>query len=502
MEIRVERGQIEKFKADMIAVGHFEGSKALMGSARSVDEASRGLIGELLESGDFEGKEGQVAVLYTRGYLPAKRLAVVGLGKKEKFDLDKLRGASAKLAQKTRDLKLKAYATVLLAGGEFSDRVQCAAQAFAEGAELGLYQFTQFKTTELEEIKKVDSCTIVEADDGKIGAIENGARVAKIITEAIYLARDLITNPSNVATPTMLTRTAEAIASRCNLKIRVMDRIELEQLGMGAFLGVAKGSEEPCKFIIIEHNPDRPDLDTIALVGKGITFDSGGISIKPAEKMDQMKDDMSGGAAVMCAIQVASLLNMPLHLVGLIPATENLPSGKAYKPGDILKSFSGKTIEVVNTDAEGRLILADALSYACTFKPKAIIDVATLTGACIVALGSYVAGLMGNNQPLIDKIKKASDTSGERVWQLPLWEDYYEQIKSDIADVKNTGGRPAGTIIGGAFLSKFVGDSPWAHLDIAGPAWIEKDKGYLTKGATGAGVRLIVQFLRDWAQGA
>lgn len=502
MEIRVEKGQIEKFRADLIAVGHFEGTKTLTGPARSVDEESRGLIGELIESGDFEGKEGQVAVLFTRGSLPAKRLAVVGLGKKEKFDLDKLRAASAKLAQKVRDIKLKSYATVLLAADQIKDGVERTAQSFVEGVELGLYQFTQFKTAEIEEIKKVDACTIVEADEGKIAAIEDGLKAAKIITEATNLARDLISNPSNVATPTMLANTAQAIAARCNFNIKIMDRAEVEKLGMGAFLGVAKGSDEPCKFIILEQNADRSDLDTIALVGKGITFDSGGISLKPAEKMEQMKDDMSGGAAVMCSMQAASQLNIPLHIVGLIPATENLPSGKAYKPGDILKSYSGKTIEVINTDAEGRLILADALSYACNYKPKAIIDLATLTGACIIALGNYVIGLMGNNQQLSEKIRKASEICGERVWQLPLWEDYYELIKSDIADVKNTGGRPAGTITGAAFLSKFVGDFPWVHLDIAGPAWIEKDTGYLTKGATGAGVRLIVQFLRDWVQGA
>jgi leucyl aminopeptidase len=264
---------------------------------------------------------------------------------------------------------------------------------------------------------------------------------------------------------------------------------------------VARGSSEPAKFIILEYGGRRKSDPTIALVGKGITFDSGGISIKPSEKMDEMKSDMAGGAAVMGAIMAAADLKLPVNVVGLIPATENLPGGRAYKPGDILKSLSGQTIEVITTDAEGRLILADALTYASRYRPAAVIDLATLTGACIVALGDQVIGMLGNDDGLKSQIRRAADRTGERVWELPLWEDYHELIKSDVADFKNSGGRAGGTITAAAFLSKFVGNVPWVHLDIAGPSWLTKDKPYIPKGASGVGVRLMVQVLMDLAAG-
>jgi leucyl aminopeptidase len=274
----------------------------------------------------------------------------------------------------------------------------------------------------------------------------------------------------------------------------------MKELGMNSFLSVASGSNEEPKFIILEYSGAKKSEAPIVLVGKGLTFDSGGISIKPADKMDEMKTDMSGGAAVMGAVMAASNLQLPLNIVGLIPATENMLGGTAYRPGDILKSYSGKTIEVINTDAEGRLILADALSYASKYKPAAIIDVATLTGACIVALGDDVIGMLGTDDKLKSEINRAAKATGELVWELPLWESYSELIKSDIADYKNSGGRAAGTITAAAFLSKFVGDFPWVHLDIAGPAWRAKDITYIPKGASGVTVRLLVEFLRNRVQ--
>jgi leucyl aminopeptidase len=268
-------------------------------------------------------------------------------------------------------------------------------------------------------------------------------------------------------------------------------------LGMNALLSVASGSCQPPKFIILEYRGGRKGRAPVALVGKGLTFDSGGISIKPSEKMDEMKSDMAGGAAVIGAIMAAHDLHLPVNVVGLIPATENLPGGKAYKPGDIIKSLSGLTIEVLNTDAEGRLILADALTYAGKFHPAAIIDIATLTGACIIALGDNVIALLGTDEKLKASLKAAAETTGERVWELPFWEEYHELIKSEVADYKNAGGRAGGTITAAAFLSKFVGPWPWVHLDIAGPAWLAKDKAYIPKGASGVGVRLFVRYLRD-----
>ncbi len=283
------------------------------------------------------------------------------------------------------------------------------------------------------------------------------------------------------------------------MKLRVLDAALMKKIGMNALLGVARGSSEPAKFIILQYRGRRKSGAPIVLVGKGLTFDSGGISIKPSEKMDEMKTDMAGGAAVMGAIMAAADLKLPVHVVGLIPATENLPGGRAYKPGDILKSLSGRTIEVITTDAEGRLILADALTYALRYKPAAVIDLATLTGACIVALGDHVIGMMGTGEALKSDIRAAADMTGERVWELPLWEDYDELIKSDIADFKNSGGRAGGAITAAAFLKQFVDNVPWVHLDIAGPSWLAKDRPYIPKGASGVGVRLMVRFLREAA---
>jgi leucyl aminopeptidase len=322
----------------------------------------------------------------------------------------------------------------------------------------------------------------------------------RIITEAVCGARDLVNGPSNKITPTLLAEKAQQIAKDHGMEIQVLEVSQAEAMGMGAFTAVAKGSQEPGKFIILEHNKSK-GFDTIALIGKGITFDSGGISIKPSEGMERMKDDMSGAAAVLAMMQAASKLQIPLHLVGIIPATENLPSGKAYKPGDVLKTLSGQTVEVISTDAEGRLILSDALTYSLRYQPKAIIDLATLTGACVIALGDFVIGLFGNDASLLKRIEEASEKTGEKVWRLPLWDEYFEYLKSDVADFRNVGTRAAGAIIGGIFLSKFVEKIPWVHLDIAGPASIEKERPYIPKGGTGAGVRLVIQLLRDWRKG-
>jgi leucyl aminopeptidase len=298
-------------------------------------------------------------------------------------------------------------------------------------------------------------------------------------------------------TPAVIAEKARELARSFGLRLRVLERKQMEKLGMGALLGVAAGSATPPKFIIVEYRKGGKK-PFIALVGKTITFDSGGISIKPAENMDKMKDDMSGGAAVLGAIRAAASLRLPLNIVGLLPATENMPGGRAYKPGDVLRTLSGQTIEVLNTDAEGRLILSDALAYACRYKPAVIVDIATLTGACGIALGNEAIGMLGTDETFKQKMREAGNRTGERVWELPLWEEYYEQIKSDIADMKNTGGRAGGVITAAALLSKFVQKYPWVHLDIAATAWTDKDRPYTPKGATGVGVRLLTQFLRDY----
>jgi len=373
------------------------------------------------------------------------------------------------------------------------------AQAVAEGALLGLYQYTPFKTVGREDLKEMEQLNIV-ADEKDFSLIEAAIKKARIITQAVYFARDLVSAPSNEMTPSIMAQKAREIAGRKKVSCKVLDKDKMKEMGMNALLAVASGSSEEPEFIILEYSGAKKGAAPVVLVGKGLTFDSGGISLKPADKMDEMKTDMSGGAAVMGVIMAVADLQLPLNITALIPATENMPGGTAYKPGDIIKSYSGKTIEVLNTDAEGRLILADALAYASEFKPAAVIDVATLTGACIIALGDDVIGMLGTDDKLKKEINSAAQTTGELVWELPLWELYHELIKSDIADYKNSGGRTAGAITAAAFLSKFVGDAPWVHLDIAGPAWTSKDKAYIPKGASGVAVRLLVEFLCNRVQ--
>ena len=365
------------------------------------------------------------------------------------------------------------------------------------GLLLGVYEFNELKTRERDKIKEIGEGILLGETPEEIKGIGDGAKAGRIISEAVYMARDLVNGPSNRVTPTVLAEKAEEIARTHGLEIQVLEGSQADALGMGAFAAVARGSHEPAKFITLEYNKGQA-FDTIALVGKGITFDSGGISLKPSEGMERMKDDMSGAAAVLGAVEVAVRLQLPLRLVGIIPATENLPGGKAYKPGDVLKTLSGQTVEVISTDAEGRLILCDALTYSLRYQPKAILDLATLTGACVIALGNYVSGIMGNDEALLKRVEEASARTGEKVWRLPLWDEYFDYLKSDTADFRNVGTRAAGAIIGGIFLSKFVEKIPWVHIDIAGPASIEKDRPYVPKGGTGFGVRLLVQMLRDW----
>jgi leucyl aminopeptidase len=498
VKIFVKKGKLADTKSQIIILTLFEDSKKLTGVALEIDKKSDGLISELIENGDFQAKPSQISVIYTRGSLPAKRIALVGFGKHSEFNLEKLRAAFAKALQHLRNLNIKEAATSINLNliPRKKDQV---AQAVAEGSLLGLYQYTPFKTVGREDLKDMEQLNII-TDEKDFSLIESAIKKAQIITQAVYFARDLVSAPSNEMTPSIMAQKAREIARKKNVSCKVLDKEKMKEMGMNALLAVASGSNEEPKFIILEYSGGKKSAAPIVLVGKGLTFDSGGISIKPSDKMEEMKSDMSGGAAVMGVIMAAADLHLSLNIIGFIPATENMPGGTAYKPGDILKSYSGKTIEVLNTDAEGRLILADALAYASEFKPEAVIDVATLTGACIVALGDDVIGMLGTDDKLKSEIDRAAQTTGELVWELPLWEGYHELIKSDIADYKNSSGRSAGTITAAAFLSKFTGDAPWVHLDIAGPAWTNKEKTYIPKGASGVAVRLLVEFLRNRVQ--
>jgi len=495
VDIQVERGAADGYACGLLLLFSFDSPEDWEGPVTQVDQKWGGFLSTLMKQGDFKGELFETRLLYTHGVLPAQRVLLTGLGKKAEFDLEKWRGASSKAGKFIRDSGIKAFAFPVRAVGAFSEEE--VSESFVTGFVLGTYQFNEFKTADRDKMKQVDTVVLLGETAEQVRSIEKGAQAGKVISEAVTRARNLVNGPGNQITPTALVRTCQDIARAHNIDIHVMDVGEAEAMGMGAFVAVAKGSHEPGKFITLEYNRGK-GLDTIALVGKGITFDSGGISIKPSERMERMKDDMSGAAAVIGAMEAAARLQLPLHLVGIIPATENLPDGKAYKPGDILKSLSGQTVEVISTDAEGRLILCDALTYSLRYQPKAIIDLATLTGACIIALGDYVTGLLANDDALAQRIEGAAKKTGEKVWRLPIWDEYFDYIKSDSADFRNVGTRAAGAIIGGVFLNKFVQKTPWVHLDIAGPASIDKDQPYVPKGGTGVGVRLLVQMLRYW----
>ncbi len=498
MQIEVVTGAIQNQAAQAIVVNLFEGVTLPGGATGAVDAALGGQIRDIIADGDFRGKLNEVAVLYPCGKIPARRVILVGLGKREKFGLDAIRQASASAAKHARDVGVTHLHTIVHGAGVGGVAPEQATAAVVEGTLLGLYRFHELKT-QLEELRPdLTTLTLVEWDAARRPALEAGARVGQVVAESTLLARDLVNRPANIVTPSSMAQTAHQMAAEVGLHCQVLDKAALTALGMNAFLIVNRGGGEPAQLVILEHNVGRDDLPTIVVVGKGITFDSGGISLKPGENMHHMKGDMGGAAAVFGALRAAALLDLPLHVVGLTPLTENMPDAHATKPGDVVRSLKGLTIEILNTDAEGRLILADALTYAQHFAPQAIFDIATLTGGRVVALGDQAAAVMGDEQ-LIARLQAAGEATFERVWPLPLFEEYGEQLKSTVADVANIGGRAASSITAGYFLSKFVPDGvPWAHIDIAGLDLVEKDKPYIPKGATGFGVRLLVEVLRSW----
>ena len=494
MNIRVLHGEIQKSADDALIVNLFEKAKP-SGATGAVDEALDGLISRALASGDFSGKVNEILLLYTGDRIRAKRVVVVGLGKKNEFTVEKARQAAGTAARKLQTLGVTRASTILHGTGAGGLDVAEVAQAVAEASILACYRFDKYRT-KIDSKAQLGRLTITEFEQTRIAAIRRGAKIGEQIAAATSLARDLCNHPGNKATPTFLARTARGISRKYGLSCRVIDEAGMKRLGMGALLGVSAGSAEPARFIIMEHRK-KAGSRPLVFVGKGVTFDSGGISIKPSGGMEDMKFDMSGAAAVIGAMQAVAALDLPAHVVGLVPATENLLDGKSVKPGDVLETMSGKTIEIVNTDAEGRLILADALTYAARYNPAAIVDLATLTGACVIALGHQAIGMMTNDDKLASRVSASGEQTGERVWQLPLWEEYSEQIRSSIADMKNSGGRPAGSITAAALLAEFV-NCPWVHLDIAGTAWASKARPYVTRGGVGVGVRLLTELARGW----
>jgi len=500
LEIKVITGDIAQIEADAIVVNLFEDTTQPGGATAAVDKALGGAISSLINRGETKGKFGEINIIHTFGkprQVGAEIVAIVGLGKLQDFNTDKIRGVAGEFCRALRKLNCHKIATILHGTGTGGIQPETSAQAITEGALLGLYSFNKYKKPEYEDIEEM---LIVARESGKIPILEQATHKGSVVAEATNLARDMINEPANYMTPSRLAEAAEEIANKYNLEFHVFDSADMEAMGMGALLGVAKGSGQPPKLITLSYKGDEHSEKAIGFLGKGITFDSGGISIKPSEGMDEMKGDMAGAAAVMTALVAIARLKPQINVTAIIPATENLPSGTALKPGDILKAMNGKTIEVINTDAEGRLILADALSYAQKLGLSPLLDLATLTGACCVALGTLYSGIFSNNQNLADKVLKAAERIGERMWQMPMPEEYKEQLKSEIADVKNIGHKYGGAITAALFLAEFVDNTPWVHIDIAGTANSEKESGYIVKGATGIGVRTLVELASSEAK--
>jgi leucyl aminopeptidase len=498
MQIEVKSGKIELAEDEAALVHCFEEVKRFDGVLRTLEVTLSGALSHLLETGDFTGKSGQTAVLYPQGRLKFKRIVLVGLGKRKEITIEGLRRAYGFAGRKLRELKTKSVLMQAFETNLPNVELQESSQAMVEGILLSGYRLDRYKTVDEDDKGDLQNLTIIKEKRKGMGEVKRGAEMGETFSWATNFSRELANRPGNYLTPTHLASEASNLAKRYKFKCTVLSTPEIKKLKMNTFLAVASGSKEPPKLIVLEYLPPHKKKNTLALVGKGITFDAGGLSLKSTENMLEMKSDMSGGAVVISTIAAGAQMQLPIHLVGIVPATENLPSGSALKVGDIITSHSGKTIEVLNTDAEGRLILADGLSYARSFKPDAIIDVATLTGSIKIALGNLCAGLFGNYQGLKTKMIQAGEKTGERVWEMPLWPEYQEFLKSDLADIKNVGGRLGGSILAAKFLQNFVGDLPWIHLDIAGVDFREKEESYRGKGATGFGARLLLQLLKNW----
>ncbi len=499
MKISYSSEPLEKLKTELLAIGLFE-EEPLHAEIRKLDLALDHSITNVLKSKDFKGEQSETYSLNSNGKAPAKRILLVGLGKKKEFEIDTARQAAAIAVQTAVSHNLTSLSTSVFGAGVKGPTSELA-RAIAEGTILGSYSFKTFKSKKKDEGKEIEEITLAYHDKAELAKFKDAVEQARVLSEIINHCRELQNLPPNIATPEYIGHEAEKLGKKYGFKVTIHDKKGIEKLGFNALLAVNSGSAKEPRFIVLEYRGKSISGATICLVGKTITFDSGGLNIKVGDFMSNMKFDKCGGIDVLGTVAAAAALELPVHVVGLMPATENLPSGTAYKVGDIYTAYNGKTMEIGNTDAEGRVILSDALAYTKTFKPKAVIDLATLTGACTVALGHQAAGLMGNNEKLISKIKAAGDQTGERVWELPMYKEYNEIIKSEVADVKNTGDGTAGTITGAKFLEVFVPEEThWAHLDIAGMAWTEKGKTkpYYGKGATGFGIRLLIELLRNW----
>ena len=488
MEFSIKNGNPEKQRNDCVIVGVFESHK-LSDAAKAIDEASDGYLSAILKSGDMEGKLASTLTLHRVPNVASDRVLLVGLGKESEFDERAYRKAVV------ASIKALSQGGVETAGSflaEITVKKHNTHWKAAQLVEVALdcsYRFEQFKSKKSE--KKGIAKLIINVDKSDSDAAEAGLKQGLALAAGVSFAKDLGNLPPNVCTPTYLAEQAEALAKSHGIKVQVLERAEMEKLGMGSFLGVAQGSVQPPKLIVMHHNGGKKNQKPVVLVGKGITFDTGGISLKPGAEMDEMKYDMCGAASVLGTFKAIAEMNLALNVVGIIPTCENMPDGNAIRPGDVLTSMSGLTIEVLNTDAEGRLILCDALTYAERFEPDAVVDIATLTGACVIALGHHASGLFSNKDSLAAELLEAGEQSLDRAWHMPMWDDYQPQLDTNFADMANIGGRAGGSITAACFLSRFTKKYDWAHLDVAGTAW----KSGKEKGGTGRPVPLLTQFL-------
>ncbi len=500
MELQVASGPVAAQAVDTIVIELAEGQRRLTGSSAQLDAALDGAVATYLREGLFAGRAGELATLPGLGRVPAKRVVLHGIGGEAARSVEALRARAGNLGRALRTMDAGRVAVSLQAATARLDP-EAAARAVAEGFVLGLYRFDRHHTRAEDRPRgAVASVTLVEPVASRLAAARRGVETGRILAEATNFARDLGNEPANLMTPTIVAERAQALAADCGLDCEVIERAEAERLGMGAYLSVASGSAQPPKFIVLRYRAGGRQKP-VALVGKGITFDTGGISIKPAAGMERMKGDMTGAAAVIASMQAIARLGPAVNVMAIAPCTENMPGGSATKPGDVVYAMDGQSIEVLNTDAEGRLVLADGLAYARREGATTLIDVATLTGAMNVALGNVRIGTFANNDRLYQELERASAASGERLWRMPLDAEYLELIKSDVADLKNTGGASAGSITAAKFLERFAHDTPWAHLDIAAVMDAAADSGELVKGNTGRPVRTLVHFVLGRARG-
>ncbi len=495
MQVKVKSDALRSLACDVLVAGLFSDTKHLNGLLAEADRSLSAVISGLMEDGEITGKLEETCVIHCSGKLKAKKIIVVGLGESQNFSYEEVRRAAAAAFSCAKKIRTKSIAT-LIHGGEVGGlEIERAAQAIVEASFMADYSYSGYKTKK-EDLPEVEELILIDNVKAKIAKIKSGAKRGAILGGAINRTRDLVHDPSNHLTPVVFAQYVKNLAKNTKLKCTVLGLSQILGKKMEAFYSVARGAKNEPRFVVLEYRPEGAKGKTIGLVGKGITFDSGGISIKPSRKMWEMKTDMAGAAAVAQVMRAISDLGLKKHVIAALPLTENMPGSDAQKPGDVVGSLSGKTIEIISTDAEGRLIVADGITYLKQMGADEIIDVATLTGACTVALGDVATGIMGNDQKLVDAIIESGKIAGEKFWQLPLFKEFEDYSKSQVADIKNaTELGKAGTALGGIFLKLFAEDTPWAHLDIAGTAYLDKGRGYLKEGATGVAVRTLVQYL-------